>query len=117
MNCGGGGKSQPVVNDNPPIYPICQAHVKYIEYLRGWAFVFKKEIDIINIAREYDLTEELLDIARKRKVEIETEIVHKGLKDITIEAGVTDSSSLSEKSDDVASSVPMMMEDYSSDEF
>jgi hypothetical protein len=70
MGCGGIGKCQPTNEDNLQIYPICTQHVKHLKYLRGWAFVMKNEIDIINIGREYGIMDKILEFTNMLKIKI-----------------------------------------------
>lgn len=88
-DCKSGTKSQPaIIRDDiqvqPFIHSLCSHHNQYIVYKRGWSFIFDDEKELINIGREYQLMDKIIEFANKLKTEEYEKMIRQRMKTINI---------------------------------
>jgi hypothetical protein len=77
----------------PGMTPICHIHTKYFKNPRGWAFVYQRDIELINVCRSYGIYDQVQEFAREEGFKIEN---------------ATQTRRLSEMALDTSSSITMM---------
>jgi hypothetical protein len=68
----------------PGIIPICHIHTKYFKNPRGWAFVYQRDLELINVCRSYGIYDQVQQFAREEGFKIEKATQTRRLSELSI---------------------------------